>query len=234
MSTLIACAVVAAGAGCAGSQLGPPTGEVVPDPAAFAASLRAETLPPTPEQYTFAWSLEEQGSGGVGGRGVLRSEAASRLRLDLFGPRGETYLIAALVDGEYRLPPEAANAVALPSPSLLWAALGVLAPPSAAVLSSATTADATAQLRYSLPDEQIFAYTFQRGADDRFRLARLERAGPRGVLETVSIERTGGGAIGRTRYRDWTAYRDLEFEVQEVVSADPFPSDIWRPDAASR
>lgn len=217
---------------CAGSRLQAPIGESVPDPEGFAASLRSENLPATPEQFTFRWMLDEQGS-RVGGRGVLRAEAPNRIRLDLFGARGDTYLIAALVNGEYRLPPEAANAVALPSPSLLWAALGVLAPPSGATISAATTSEEVAQLRFALPGDQVFAYTFHRTAD-RFRLTRLERAGPRGVLETVTVDRALDGAIVRTRYRDWTAFRDLEFDVEEIRSAAAFPPDTWRPDAPSR
>jgi hypothetical protein len=219
--------------GCGGATLGAPMGEPAPDPSALAASIQAATVPGTPQRVTFSWNLVEQGS-PVGGRGVVRTESPDRIRLDLFGVRGDTYLIAALVGDEYRLPREAANAVSLPSPSLLWAALGVLDPPRAATLTSATTSDGSAELRFGTPNGEIFAYSFVQRGGDRYLLERLERAGNRGVIETVAIERDSDGAISRTRYRDWSAFRDLELVVEEVVPSAAFPPDIWRPDAVAR
>jgi hypothetical protein len=93
--------------GCGAGGLQAPGGQPVPDPAGFAAELRASTVPAGPQQVNFGWTLDERGS-RVRGRGVVRSEAPRRIRLDLFGPRGETYLMAALVEGEYRLPAAAA------------------------------------------------------------------------------------------------------------------------------
>lgn len=223
-----------AAVGCGAGGLAAPIGAPVADPAAFAASLRDAVRPATPERVTFRWTLDEQGS-RVSGRGVVRAEAPDRLRLDLFGERGDTYLIAALVGDEYRLPPEAANAVALPSPALLWAALGVLRPPTDASLSSATASDGAAELRYQTSDGHVFAYSFAGTAGDSFALTRLERAGPRGVVETVSVEHAAGGTtVSRTSYRDWNAFRDLALTIEEITAASSFPPDIWRPDAGSR
>ncbi len=219
--------------GCGGARLGAPMGDPAPDPSALAASIQAATIPATPQRVTFSWNLDEQGS-RVGGRGVVRAESPQRIRLDLFGSRGDTYLIAALVGGEYRLPREAANAVTLPSPSLLWAALGVLDPPPGATLTSANTTAGSAELRFSTPNGEVFAYSFVRVDSAQFVLETLERAGPRGVVETVSLDRAGNGAISRTRYRDWAAFRDLELVVEEVVPSSAFPPDIWRPDAIAR
>jgi hypothetical protein len=216
--------------GCAVGRLGEPTGEPVADPQAFELELRRTTLPTGPQQVTFAWTLNEQGS-RVQGRGVVRLEAPERIRLDLFGPRGETYLIAALVGDEYRLPAQATGAVALPSPSLLWAALGVLEPPRGAQLSSATQADGRAHLRYQGQGDEIFAFAFEESAEGSYRLTRIERAGRQGVIETVNVDRAADGAITRTRYRDWAEYRDLTLEVEAMREAPPFPGNIWRPDA---
>lgn len=219
--------------GCAANRLQAPVGTSVENPQAFAAELRSATLPESPEQYTFAWTLNEQGS-EVGGRGVVRTEAGERIRLDLFGRRGETYLIAALVNGEYRLPPAAENAETLPSPSIFWAGLGILNPPPEATLVTGTESDDSAELRYETRDGQTFAYTFRRLGDGDFRLVRLERAGNRGIIETVAVERDESGRITRTHYRDWSAFRDLALDVEAVRTSAAFPSDIWRPDAASR
>jgi hypothetical protein len=225
--------VVSLTLGCGGARLSGPVGEPVPDPSGFAESLRAASLPGTPQQITFGWDLNEQGS-RVGGRGVVRSEAADRIRLDLFGPRGDTYLIAALVGEEYRLPPNAENAVALPSPSLLWASMGVLDPPRDATLTSATATENAAELRYSVPNGEIFVFSFQSSAGGEMRLIRLERASSRGVIETVTVDRGTDGALARASYRDWTAFRDLALNVESIRDEERFPADIWSPDAPAR
>jgi len=216
-------------AACGSGGLSAPVGVPVPDPAAFAASVRDATIPETPRQLSFRWTLDEQGS-RVSGRGVVRSVAPERIRLDLFGERGDTYLIAALVGDEYRLPPEAVNAVTLPSPTLLWAALGVLQSPAGSTLLSATASDELAELRYSGSQDEVYAYTFSRSGDS-FALTRLERAGARGVVETVSVEYASGSADpARISYRDWTAFRDLNLSIDEVRGVASFPTGIWRPD----
>lgn len=215
-------------AGCA-ARLADPEGELVAEPEEFAARIRAETLPASPAQVDFAWTLEERGS-RVSGQGVGRVEAPDRARIDLFGPRGETYLSAALVAGSYRLPPAVA-AVALPSPALLWSALGALVPPRDATLATANETPTGAELRYERPDGEVFVYTFSGSSDRGFRLSRLQRANRSGVLETVSLEHDDTGLLTRTRYRDWTQYRDLILEFEGFREHDPFPSDIWRPDA---
>lgn len=217
---------------CATGRLAPPAGEPVADPAAFAEQLRSESLPGSPQQVNFSWTLDESGS-RVRGRGVVRAEAAERIRLDLFGPRGETYLMAALVGEEYRLPGAAPAALSLPSPSLLWAAMGVLQPPRGAALAEAAATGAGAELRYTVGNE-VFAYTFTAAGEAGLRLSRLERAGPRGVLETVSIERAPTGQLARVQYRDWSEFRDLTLDVEEVRATDGFPAAVWRPDAPVR
>ncbi len=227
-----ALALFAAGlAACAGSAP-PPAGEPVPDPLGFAAALQQATTPATPLQANFQWTLDEAGS-RVSGRGVVRYVAPDRQRLDLFGPRGETYLAAALVGEEIRLPSAATQGIALPSPALLWSALGVIRPPAGAPLASASILDSIAVLRYDLSgDEQLeFRASQSAGAT---RLLQVERRGRRGVLETIRLEYGAEGNLARTRYRDWSAYRDLVFETESIREATSFPDNIWRPDVASR
>lgn len=219
--------------GCAGTRVGQPVGTPVADPAAFAANLQAATVPPGPIQVTFDWDLDEGGS-QVSGRGVVRVEAPERIRLDLFGPRGDTYLIAALVDEEYRFPTPSPPPVELPSPSLLWAALGVFKPPIGAMLQGATRDSLSADVRYESDAGQLFVYSFDATPGADLALRRVERAGPRGVIETVTIESGQEGGIVTTSYRDWTAFRDLTLKVESIREEAPFPSNIWRPGAESR
>lgn len=215
--------------GCAAARAGAPPGEPVADPGELVRSLQRSTRPTSPQQVTFAWTLDEAGS-RVRGRGVVRYEAPERLRLDLFGPRGESYLSAALVGEEFRMPPAAAQGVALPSPSLLWAALGVFRVPPGAELTSATAGATESALRYELGDRQRLEFRAA-SVGDELLLTRVERAGPTGVVETLQLEREPSGRLSRTRYRDLSAYRDLIFEIEEARDVSSFPAEIWRPDA---
>jgi hypothetical protein len=218
-------------AGCASGQLAAPVGTPVADPAPFAATLIAGSQPSTPQQQiNFGWTLAEGGS-RVRGQGVVRVQTPGRIRLDLFGLRGETYLMAALVDGEFRLPSAARAAVALPSPTLLWGALGVVAPPPDGILRTANETGDGAELRYETSAGETFVYRFQGSAAASYDLVSLERAGSRGVLETISVSRGSDGAITQTTYRDWQAFRDLTLDITEIQPASSFPSSIWNPDA---
>ena len=209
-----------------------PVGQPVADPAALASALQQATTPAAPRQATFEWTLDEQGS-RVRGRGAIRFQAPERLRLDLFGARGETYLAAALVGEEFRLPPAATQGVALPSPALLWSALGVIRPPAGAPLVLAAMSDTVAILRYELPGgEQLEYRAAHEGGNTR--LLQVERRARRGVLETIRLEYGAQDELARTRYRDWAAYRDLVFETETIRDVPSFPESIWRPDAASR
>ena len=83
-------ALVSALAGCASSGLPEVTGAPVADAGSVASRLASTTLPASPFQVNFGWTLQEGGS-RASGRGVVRVEAPERIRLDLFGPRGETF-----------------------------------------------------------------------------------------------------------------------------------------------
>jgi hypothetical protein len=229
-SAAAVCLVVAL-TGCA-AGIPEPAGSPVPDPGAFAAELQRATTPSVPRQASFDWTLDEAGS-RVRGRGVVRFEAPERQRLDLFGPRGETYLAAALVGEEFRVPPAVAQGFDLPSPALLWAVLGVIRPPAGAPLLSATTEGETAVLRYELTGGEQLEYRATHSAG-RTSLTQVERRGRRGTLETLRLEYGEQGQLARARYRDWSAYRDLVFETESIRDVASFPDDIWRPDVASR
>ncbi len=220
-----AAAAVALLGGCA-ARTPQPVGPPAADPAAQVERFERETAPVSPRRAAFTWTLEEAGS-RVGGRGVVRFLAPERLRLDLFGPRGETYLAAALVEDRFRVPPSAAEGVRLPSPALLWAALGVFRAPPGASLSSATAGEDAAALLYGHGADR-FEFRAEETVEG-LRLSRVERIGPSGVLETVRLEYGPGSQLRRTRYRDWSAYRDLVFELESIEDVEPFSDAIWTP-----
>lgn len=199
-------------------------GVPIPEPAVEASRLERATVPADPERIVFAWTLDEAGS-RVGGQGVVRVAAPERIRLDLFGPRNESYLSAALVDGEYRLPPRASGEVPLPSPALLWAGLGVVHPPAGAELVGATRSGEIVALTYAAPQGEQYRY---RLADDSagVRLLSLDRAGRSGVLETVRLERRGEG-LPRVRYRNLAEYRELVLLPESRTTVDAFSDAIW-------
>lgn len=211
--------------GCAARAAAAP-GEPVPDPAGTAEALTAATTPTERRQVTFGWTLEEAGS-RVRGRGVVRLQPPDRLRLDLFGPRNETYLAAALVGDEAKLPPAARSDVVIPSPALLWAGLGVIRPPRNSTLQAATASGEVTVLRYRADDGEVYEYSVANAPAPR--LEQLQRIGSRGPLETVRLAWSEAGELSRANYRDWSAFRDLRLEIESNVAAEEFPEVIWSP-----
>lgn len=222
---LVVAAGAAAGLGCAPAAT-LASGSPVADPDSTAAAVLAATRPATPRQTTFRWRLDEAGS-VVRGEGVVRYQP-DRIRLDLFGPRGETYLIAALVEEEFRLPPAAAGAFELPSQGLLWGALGVVHPPSDAALAGVTESSDGLLIRYAGRDGT--EHRFHLTADARTRLTRVERIDESGIMETVQVEYSADGLPVRTTYVDRRSYRELVLETESSRDVDSFPPGIWRPD----
>ncbi|MDQ3555944.1 MAG: hypothetical protein M3409_04085 [Gemmatimonadota bacterium] len=204
----------------------PPAGVPVPDAARLADSLQQVSLPPTARQVTFSWELNEAGN-RLRGRGVARMEAPRRVRVDLFGPRGETYLAAALIGDSLRLPPAAA-AITLPSPTLLWAAVGVLRPPSSARAEAAFRGDESATVHYGTDGER---YVVQAGPAG---LAEARRFRGTNQLESVVLTRAADGTLERARYRDWAAYRDLVLSFEATADVEAFSETIWYPQGAAR
>jgi hypothetical protein len=209
---------------------GAPAGAPVADPEAAAARLQMESLPDGPRQVNFEWALDEAGS-RLRGRGVARLVAPERFRLDLFGPRGETYLSAAMVDGEVRLPGALPGPLALPSPSLLWAAVGVVQPPPEARLASVTATERDLVVRYTTAGGETFEY---RATGEPLRLISLTRAGRTGVRESLQLNRAADGTLQSTRYRDLEAFRELVLTVESMTPVAAFPPAIWSLDGTAR
>lgn len=223
---LLALAAVAL-AGCA-PGLPEPAGTPAPDPEAVAARLVEATTPASPRRTTFGWTLDEAGA-RLRGKGVVRMEAPERLRLDLFGPRGESYLAAALVGEEVRVPPAVAERFALPSPALLWGALGVVNPPAGARLAGATVDGEAATLRYETPAGEVLEYRAE-GA----LLRTVRRVGESGALESIALTHSPEGVLQKAEYRDWGAYRTLVLTPESIENVAAFPESTWAPPGTAR
>jgi hypothetical protein len=197
------------------------------DPARLAADLQRATVSSSARRISFGWSLDEAGA-GFRGSGVGRYTAPTRFRLDLFGPRGESYLAAALVDGESRVPAAVEQRFRLPSPALLWAAAGVFVPPADARLVSGRTENGTTTLRYEIADGTLEF----RARDAALLSVRRLRGG--GVQESVDLERAADGSIRQARYRDWPAFRTLTLTLESSSDVPAFTNDIWTPPGTDR
>jgi hypothetical protein len=204
-----------------------PAGEPVADPAAVAEPLVRTTTTAPPRQAAFQWTLDEGGS-RVQGRGVVRYQTPERIRLDLFGPRNETYLSAALVGEQFRLPPNATAGVPLPSPALLWGGLGAIRPPTGARLEGATAGEGATVLRYAAPGDEVYRYRVSGGGEGA-RLLELERIGRSGVLESVTLDWSAAGELRRARYRNPGEFRELTLDVQSIKDVESFPESTWHP-----
>ena len=210
--------LVAGLAGCASAS--PPPGTIEPgvEAQAVAATRFEDRL-----HITFRWTFTEQQS-RFSGEGATRMEPPYRARLDLFGPRGEAYVSAALVEYDLRLPPGASTDL-LPPPTLLWSALGVLLPPRGATLTRATRDGAETQIEYTESGGR-WRFTLE---GNRLRRAEWEGGQGRG-RRTVEIRAYGERDVpSQVVYRDWLAFRELTLTLNQVDDADPFPPDTWYP-----
>jgi hypothetical protein len=208
-------------AGCASAQ-GPASGPVNQslETAAVAATEPKQRL-----RLVFDWSLQERDA-KFSGAGAIRAEPPYHVRLDLFGPRGEGYLSAALVDWDLRLPP-GAPADLLPPPAMLWSVFGVFRPPQGAQLVSTKSSDGTTELQYR-SGEQRWTFTLSNN-----RVTKAEWTGPAQGRQTVEIREYGvRGLPTHAVYRDWREFRELSVTLTQVTDvAEPFPPDTWTPGA---
>jgi hypothetical protein len=212
---------------CAGSP--PEPGEI--RPAASTAELNAEivreveeaTALNRPMVIRFDWSLKEE-TAVFSGKGVTRVEPPYRARVDLFGPRGDAYLSAALVDTELRVPGGVTDKVPLPPAPLFWTVLGVFKAPAGAVLKEATRSNDRDRIRltYTQPGS---TWTFEFAAG---KLRRAEWQSEQSGKQTVDLV-VGEDAPDRASYRDWPAFRELTLKLTEATNSDAHPENIWTP-----
>lgn len=209
-------AVLAALTLSCGGQPGTPepmTIDAALEPAAIEATAIDGSL-----RIVFDWRLEDR-EGRFSGQGVLRVEPG-RARLDLFGPRSESYLSAVLDGNELRLPP-GADGSQLPPPPLFWTVLGVLKPPPAPLIGAQADGDRS-ELRYGTTAD-AWAFSLDGG-----QLRRAEWTGTGSGRRTVELAGvTAAGTPREATYRDWPGFVELVLSATEVVEVDEFPSDTW-------
>jgi len=194
-----------------------------PDPELAREAVEA-TEPRRTIQITFDWNVRERDA-RFSGRGVARVQPPYHARLDLFGPRGEGYLTAALVEGGLRLPPAAQDAP-VPPPPLLWSVLGVFWPPADAELIATEREGSVVRLEYRNGAER-WRYRLEGG-----RLLYAEWQPANGGRHTVELRHgDGDGPPREARYRDWAAFVELVLMLDSVEDAQPFPPEIWTPHA---
>lgn len=211
-SLLLACA-------SAGGPAPPADGAGALDPALAAAAEMATALD-APLHIVFDWTFTERDA-RFSGRGVTRFAPPQRARLDLFGPRDETVLSAALVDMELRLPP-AAGAIPLPPAALMWSLLGMFRPPAGADLTAARRSGNTTELVYRRGGDR---WTFRLEGD---ALRSAEWVGDGESRRTVDLEGAGSHGLPRQAvYRDHREFRELRVTLKEAAVVAGFPADIW-------
>jgi hypothetical protein len=179
----------------------------------------AGTAPARLLHVTFDWSMQDRDA-RFSGKGVVRIAPPYRGRLDLFGPRGETYIAAVLEEDQLRMPPAALSL--LPPPAFLWASLGVFRRPADSLTVARTTGQGMELGFAGARERWHFAF-----AGDRLR--SVEWHGPDGGRRTVELQ--GEGAHGlpqRGTFRDWQEFRELTLTLTSVEEVNAFPADIWR------
>jgi hypothetical protein len=216
--------VLLALAGCASAPEQVPGPQTAPEPA-LAAALVDSTALRRPLHLVFSWTFTEENA-RFSGRGSTRVQPPHFARLDLFGPRGETYLAAAAVGDELRLPPALPDAMrsVVPPVALLWSALGVLRAPAGATLDLTRVAGDTTTVGYSRGAER-WRFRALRG-----RLQYVEWNGPDAGRRTVELRGTGAHNLPAVAvYRDWAAFRELTLTLEQVNEAGVFPPETWQP-----
>jgi hypothetical protein len=209
-------ALVALIGGCAAGMVPP---DEAPDPA-VAARMAEHTAPDRAYQAIFAWSLRERDA-RFNGRGSARVAPGYRARLDLFGPRDEAYLAAALIGSQLSLA-AAADAAEMPPPELLWTVLGIFHPPERGALVRTSDDGSTVRLEYAIGDER-WRYRFEGR-----HLVHVEWTAGRTRRRTVELRgHDEAGLPARANYRDWQEFVELDITLDQIHEVDSFPQDIW-------
>ncbi|HSJ09389.1 MAG TPA: hypothetical protein VK928_05725 [Longimicrobiales bacterium] len=185
----------------------------------MANRLQEATRPGTRAHVVFDWSLTGRDA-SFSGTGVMRLDTGYRARVDLFGPRGETYAAAIIEDDAMRMVPQQASAL-LPPPALLWSLLGAFRVPTDAPLAGTQSDGSSTTLEYAR-DRTRWSFRFEGAA---LRSTEWTDGNSR---RTVTL--TGASQLGfpaATTFRDWTEFRELTLRVTHVEEKTAFEPDVW-------
>lgn len=210
--------------GCAPAAVQTP--DAGPPQPQLARQLMESSALDRPLRLVFSWNYTEENA-RFSGRGATRVEPPYKARLDLFGPRGETYLAAAAVGDELRLPAGMAPSLRamVPPVALLWTALGVLRAPEGATLASTQQRGDTLVIGYTREQER---WSFRAVGG---RLQYAEWIGPQSGRKTVELRGSAAHNLPAVAvYRDWPAFRELTLTLDQVNEVTSFPEDTWYPD----
>ncbi len=166
-------------------------------------------------QVTFRWEYNEE-SMVARGEGVARLASPDSARLDFFVDGGFGSGHVLVFDDRVIAPGGDLVASMIPSPPMLWAAVGRLAVPASADTIAAV--DGT-RLRADIGRDPGYRATFE-GA----RLISLERVQNEKITETVT--RTEDGTV---RYTNPGARRMLRITITRDEAVASFDASIWRP-----
>ena len=207
---------------CAGGSLGNPT--PVSDPNGAVQEVRESNPGPATSQVIFEWDVREPGL-QLDGRGVTRLQSPDRARLDLYMDNNESVLAASLV-GDRLMAREGTRLEVVPSPSMLWASLGVFRPGAGATLLGGETFEGDVlRLRYRVVDGDELRYEFRSGL-----MTRVELRHNGDAIHRVSLSWDGGVELPTEAiYRNLASFSELRVTVETVERVDSHPSDIWYP-----
>lgn len=231
LSRALPLAVVAAmgATGCSSPPPERPDGPEVPDPSTLARELAEGSELEAPARITFRWELREPDV-RMSGEGLARVEPPYRARMDLFSEEHwETVSSAALVEHDLRVARDARDDV-IPTPALLWAALGVFHPEPGMALVDGRWLNgeegAGVALEYRNADGEGLRFLLPEG--DQVRAAELLRNGR--VVEEVELAGEPAARFpGEARYRNMEDTRELRIVLDSVEHVESFAEHIWDP-----
>lgn len=189
-----------------------------PDPT-VEARAEAATVPARRLHILFDWNLTDRDA-RFNGRGVVRVDHGYRVRVDLFGPRGETLAAAIVEDEHMRIVPPGADRL-LPPPAMLWSTLGVFRRPTDAALVSTTDGPSGSRLGYAR-DGARWTFDFE---DDALRSTEWHSGGARRTV--VLSGQSGLGLPLQAVFRDWSEFRELTLRVTDVEEQRGFEPGVW-------
>lgn len=183
----------------------------VPAPAVLP---RAE-LPTGRQRIVFRWELDDPDM-TARGEGAARTAPPDSARLDFFLAGGLASGAAVLVGNDLRLPSRSDDVARrlVPTPPLLWAALGRIAIP--------VTRDTTVRVDGDTLRADIGTPTAWRLTFVRDTLRRIERVYGGRVTEWASRN-----ADGHLRYRHEVNRRQLDLFITRIEDVSAFDPGIW-------